>query len=157
MSLYRQNLAKALELLSGEEDASEAANDIVETIGSRCGKLPAITDDPEYFDHETALLQEYLEDRKLAEKAQKFAREKALKETERTTYQAMEAFVHNLNTMHSRAGAQIPFSSINYGMDILPKAGFSYAAYCLPPRRVLETGDPHFPDPYFQGEGRYQL
>ena len=29
----------------------------------------------------------------------------------------MEAFVHNLNTMHSRAGAQIPFSSINYGMD----------------------------------------
>lgn len=34
------------------------------------------------------------------------------------TYQAMEALVHNLNSMHSRAGAQVPFSSINYGTDI---------------------------------------
>ena len=33
----------------------------------------------------------------------------------------MEAFVHNLNTMHSRAGAQIPFSSINYGTDTSPE------------------------------------
>ena len=43
--------------------------------------------------------------------------ERALPETDRATYQAMEALVHNLNTMHSRAGAQIPFSSINYGTD----------------------------------------
>ena len=34
----------------------------------------------------------------------------------------MEAFIHNLNTMHSRAGAQTPFSSINYGMDTSPEA-----------------------------------
>ena len=43
--------------------------------------------------------------------------ERALKKTDRETYQAMEAFVHNLNTMHSRAGAQVPFSSINLGTD----------------------------------------
>ena len=43
--------------------------------------------------------------------------EKALQKTDRTTYQAMEAFIHNLNTMHSRAGAQVPFSSINFGTD----------------------------------------
>ena len=43
--------------------------------------------------------------------------EKAYKMTDRDTYQAMEAFVHNMNTMHSRAGAQIPFSSINFGTD----------------------------------------
>lgn len=43
--------------------------------------------------------------------------EKALQKTDRITYQAMEAFVHNLNTMHSRAGAQVPFSSINFGTD----------------------------------------
>lgn len=43
--------------------------------------------------------------------------EKALEKTDRVTYQAMEAFVHNLNTMHSRAGAQVPFSSINFGTD----------------------------------------
>lgn len=43
---------------------------------------------------------------------------KATKITNRLTYQAMEAFVHNLNTMHSRAGAQVPFSSINFGTDV---------------------------------------
>lgn len=41
----------------------------------------------------------------------------AMEKTTRDTYQAMEGFVHNLNTMHSRAGAQVPFSSINYGTD----------------------------------------
>lgn len=35
--------------------------------------------------------------------------------TKQDTYQAMEALIHNLNTMQSRAGAQVPFSSINYG------------------------------------------
>ena len=43
--------------------------------------------------------------------------DKALEKTNRITYQAMEAFIHNLNTMHSRAGAQVPFSSINFGTD----------------------------------------
>lgn len=43
--------------------------------------------------------------------------EYALKKTTRDTYQAMEGLIHNLNTMHSRAGAQVPFSSINYGTD----------------------------------------
>ncbi|MCI6159410.1 MAG: anaerobic ribonucleoside triphosphate reductase [Selenomonadaceae bacterium] len=33
------------------------------------------------------------------------------------THQAMEALIHNFNTLHSRAGAQVPFSSINYGLD----------------------------------------
>lgn len=41
----------------------------------------------------------------------------ATQKTYRETYQAMEALIHNLNTMHSRAGAQVPFSSINYGTD----------------------------------------
>ncbi|MDF2698847.1 MAG: anaerobic ribonucleoside triphosphate reductase [Haloplasmataceae bacterium] len=38
-------------------------------------------------------------------------------EIREATYQAMEALIHNLNTMHSRAGAQVPFSSLNYGTD----------------------------------------
>ena len=45
------------------------------------------------------------------------AADRAYKKTDRDTKQAMEGFVHNLNTMHSRAGAQTPFSSINYGTD----------------------------------------
>ena len=49
------------------------------------------------------------------------AYEKAFAKTDRITYQAMEAFIHNLNTMHSRAGAQVPFSSVNFGTDISPE------------------------------------
>ena len=49
------------------------------------------------------------------------AYEKAYAKTNRLTYQSMEAFIHNLNTMHSRAGAQVPFSSINFGTDISPE------------------------------------
>ena len=49
------------------------------------------------------------------------AENRACAKTERQTYQAMEGFVHNLNTMHSRAGAQVPFSSINYGTDTSPE------------------------------------
>ncbi len=47
--------------------------------------------------------------------------ETAVEETDRSTYQAMEGLIHNLNTMHSRAGAQVPFSSINYGTDVSPE------------------------------------
>lgn len=49
------------------------------------------------------------------------AYETAFKETDRATFQAMEGLIHNLNTMHSRAGAQVPFSSINYGTDVSPE------------------------------------
>ncbi|QHZ45388.1 anaerobic ribonucleoside triphosphate reductase [Bacillus sp. NSP9.1] len=43
--------------------------------------------------------------------------ERAWIETDRTTYQACEAFIHNANSMHSRGGGQVPFVSINYGTD----------------------------------------
>ncbi|MDR0397556.1 MAG: anaerobic ribonucleoside triphosphate reductase [Oscillospiraceae bacterium] len=59
------------------------------------------------------------EDRK--GECEEFARRQADKETEAETFQAMEALIHNLNTMHSRAGAQVPFSSINYGTDTSPE------------------------------------
>ena len=49
--------------------------------------------------------------------AMEWCKQYAKKKTTRDTYQAMEGLIHNLNTMHSRAGAQVPFSSINYGMD----------------------------------------
>ena len=47
--------------------------------------------------------------------------ENAFRRTERAVSQAMQAFIHNLNTMHSRAGAQVPFSSINFGTDVSPE------------------------------------
>ena len=57
------------------------------------------------------------EDRENAAKAHAYAFEEAYTTTDRHVYQAMEALIHNLNTMNSRAGAQVPFSSLNYGTD----------------------------------------
>jgi len=57
--------------------------------------------------------------------------ETAYKKTDRLTYQAMEAFIHNLNTMHSRAGAQVPFSSINFGTDTSPEGRMVIKNYLL--------------------------
>ena len=64
---------------------------------------------------------EYGDDKKL-EKAKwpKEVIEASNEDVERETLQAMEGFVHNLNTMHSRAGAQVPFTSINFGTDTTP-------------------------------------
>ena len=45
----------------------------------------------------------------------------ACESVEEETHQAMEALIHNFNTLHSRAGAQVPFSSINYGLDTSPE------------------------------------
>jgi len=59
------------------------------------------------------------------------AYETAYKKTDKRTYQAMEAFVHNLNTMHSRAGAQVPFSSINFGTDTTPEGRMVIKNYLL--------------------------
>ena len=61
-------------------------------------------------------------ERDLVRAAHAYAAEEALRITDRRTYQAMEAFVHNLNTMNSRAGAQVPFSSVNYGTATSPEA-----------------------------------
>lgn len=57
-----------------------------------------------------------------AHAAHRFAAHTAWEETDKATYQAMEALIHNLNTMNSRAGAQVPFSSINYGTCTSPEA-----------------------------------
>lgn len=76
----------------------------------------------------------------------KFAVEKALQETEKETYQAMESFIHNLNTMHSRAGAQVPFSSINYGTDTSPEGRLAMRQLLLATDAGLGQGEtPIFP------------
>ncbi|MCD8352573.1 MAG: anaerobic ribonucleoside triphosphate reductase, partial [Planctomycetaceae bacterium] len=72
-------------------------------------------------------------------------------ETERRTYQAMEALIHNLNSMHSRAGAQTPFSSINYGTDTTPEGRMVIRAILLATERGLGLGEtPIFPIQVFK-------
>lgn len=67
------------------------------------------------------------------------------------TYQAMEAFIHNLNTMHSRAGAQVPFSSVNFGTDISTEGRMIIETYLLSNERGLGNGEtPIFPISIFK-------
>ena len=81
----------------------------------------------------------------------KLANEKALQKTDRATQQAMEAFVHNLNTMHSRAGAQVPFSSVNFGTDISPEGRMVTRNLLLATDRGLGNGEtPIFPVSIFK-------
>ena len=112
---YYRLLKNALELLDSKlvDDEINCLKDTLQKEGFE----PTLDDNPEYNEREKQLLVEKGFDEKEVEKVQAFTRRKAAEETDKATYQAMEAFIHNLNTMHSRAGAQTPFSSINYGMD----------------------------------------
>lgn len=79
------------------------------------------------------------------------AYEKALQKTDRATQQAMEAFIHNLNTMHSRAGAQVPFSSVNFGTDTSPEGRMVIKNFLLSTDRGLGKGEtPIFPVSIFK-------
>lgn len=118
--LYWKNMGKMLDILHDLEDGVDRAMDIGARILEKQGIFPILADDNGYKEAEKQYLSE-LCDEVQVERLQQRATRYANKEIRRATYQAMEAFVHNLNTMHSRAGAQIPFSSINYGTDTSPE------------------------------------
>ena len=80
------------------------------TIVKEIDKITTITIDKNTFE-------KFIKDNEVLDRLFSMAIEKAYMKTNRITYQAMEGFIHNLNTMHSRAGAQVPFSSINFGTD----------------------------------------
>ncbi len=85
--------------------------------------------------------------RKLAERIYKLACE----DVEEETHQAMEALIHNFNTLHSRAGAQVPFSSINYGMDTSPEGRLATKEVLEAIMAGLGNGEtPIFPISVFQ-------
>ncbi len=114
-AIYKQNLIKAISLLIDENNAENIAHEIISKIKENFNLFPKLYDE-EYYAEELKLLTEKF-GQDLAQKIQNFAVKNSMKEINRDTYQAMEALIHNLNTMHSRAGAQIPFSSLNYGTD----------------------------------------
>ena len=104
---------------------------------------------------------------KLAARAHDYAYEAALDATDNATFQAMEALIHNLNTMNSRAGAQVPFSSINYGTDTSPEGRMVMKNLLLATQEGLGNGEtPIFPVQIFKvkegvnynaGEPNYDL
>ena len=119
---YAVNIFKSLELLAPEAGVTlQQVKDTLRAIEAEQGLRPQLATDMDYLRAETEALTP-LVGGDIAKKAQAFALKETEKETEKATYQAMEALIHNLNTMNSRAGAQVPFSSINYGMDTSPEA-----------------------------------
>lgn len=118
--LYWGNLGKSMDILCDTADGVAKAKEIGALVFKEHGLEPNMADSNEYGKKEAKCLKEFLTPDQI-KKVQQIARTYAQKEIKRATYQAMEAFVHNLNTMHSRAGAQIPFSSINYGTDTSPE------------------------------------
>ena len=142
---YVQNIARALDLIANIDNADETAKNIFNEIKEKYNIIPNLANDSGYTEKEFEKLCE-ITDTETVEKIQKFAVKNAQKETDRATYQAMEALIHNLNTMNSRAGAQTPFSSINYGTDTSPEGRMVIKNVLLAQEAGLGNGEtPIFP------------
>ena len=117
---FTDNLTKAIEIYLEQEDGELLSKSIVKNAERETGEIAAFADGNGFDEAVERLLCDHTDERTAA-KIMRFTRKYAVKETRRNTYQAMEALVHNLNTMHSRAGAQVPFTSLNYGTDTSPE------------------------------------
>jgi anaerobic ribonucleoside-triphosphate reductase len=103
------------------------------------------------IDLDIEMFKNYYKESKAIERLFRKSYEKALQKTDRITYQAMEAFIHNLNTMHSRAGAQVPFSSINFGTDTSTEGRMVIKNFLLATEQGLGKGEtPIFPVSIFK-------
>ncbi len=145
--MYIRNLAKAIFYSYENMDYNEiigTLTDVSEKIEAECGLYPALQNNYDYKSKEWELLAPNFDNKftTLQDEAEKIAEA----ETERATYQAMEALIHNLNTMNSRAGAQNPFSSINYGTDTSPEGRMVSRNVMLATESGLGNGEtPIFP------------
>lgn len=150
---YIRKLIEAVEDRLDMEDASEPVREAVAVAEEITGEKARL-ENTEAFDRAVAasLCGSINITGKEAAHLIDRARKRAYALTDRDTYQAMEGFVHNLNTMHSRAGAQTPFSSINYGTDTTPEgrmairnillaldAGLGHGETCIFPIHIFKV------------------
>ena len=146
---FRDNLDRALELLGDVEDSADKARAIVDELSEQISLAPNADVDRLVAEKVAEILPDASQDE--LSKIVSFVREHAEKETDKATYQAMEALIHNLNTMNSRAGAQVPFSSINYGMDTSPEGRMVMRNVMLATEAGLGNGEtPIFPIQIFR-------
>lgn len=142
---YLQNVARALELLTDIEEPQAFVKSYAAAIQQETGLIPCLANNNGYQEAEAQKLSERLTADQIAT-IRAFAKKNAYRETNRATYQAMEALIHNLNTMNSRAGAQTPFSSINYGTDTTPEGRMVIENVLLAEEAGLGNGEtPIFP------------
>ena len=148
--LYWTNLGKMLDFLHDIENGTDIVKEFGKKIEKEHGVYPCMAWDNNYKELELNELKKLVSEEdalRMQDRATKFAD----KEIRRKTYQAMEALVHNLNTMHSRAGAQVPFSSINYGTDTSPEGRLVMESVMLATEAGLGNGEtPIFPIQIFK-------
>lgn len=118
----------------GSAEAAALADNILASISIR----PAMSARRELWE---TLAHCSLADPAILETAHEYAFDEALEATENRIYQSMEALIHNLNTMNSRAGAQVPFSSINYGTDTSPEGRMVVRNLLMATQRGLGSGE----------------
>lgn len=151
--LYKKHLAEAVDLLADGvvDDARAFAQDTLAAVEEQTGLWASLKRDEGF---EVAVREALVAagvDEALADKALAYTARNAHADTDRATFQAMEALVHNLNTMHSRAGAQTPFSSVNYGMDTSPEGRMVVKSMLLATEGGLGSGEtPIFPVQIFR-------
>ena len=135
---YKQELAELLEL--------EGFKELI------CfDKIIEIIDRLNSIEFDLNIFEQFTTKSKRIEEIFKSGYENAIRKTDRQTFQAMEAFIHNLNTMHSRAGAQVPFSSVNFGTDTSPEGRMVIKNYLLATDDGLGHGEtPIFPISIFK-------
>lgn len=157
---YYKNLKKALELLTNQNVMSILSE--VKELNS----VPTL-EDQGYLQKEKNIFMQHQIDETMIQTIQNFTIKETYQEVNQETYQAMESLIHNLNTMNSRAGAQVPFSSINYGMDTSPEGRMVIKNVLLATEAGLGHGEtPIFPIQIFRvkeginynvGEPNYDL
>ncbi len=149
--LFKKHLAEAVDLLGDIDDERAFVEELLGRAEKAAGAVASLNLDEGF---RVAVLVELAEgglDAATAETAVAYAAKNASRDSDRATFQAMEALVHNLNTMHSRAGAQTPFSSVNYGMDTSPEGRMVIKNMLLATEEGLGSGEtPIFPVQIFR-------
>ena len=150
---FTRRLRDAVEDYLDLSDEEAPISAIIAAAEAATGETAKLESSEAYLSAVSSGLQEtYSLSAEMAHKLITRASIRAFKKTNRDTQQAMEGFVHNLNTMHSRAGAQTPFSSINYGTDVSPEgrmvirnillaldAGLGHGETCIFPIHIFKV------------------
>ncbi len=147
---FRDNAARLLEAQFGMEEGGSLVRGMLDEVRKETGLEPRMAGQEAFTQALARHLQRYMGADE-AERLMRLARRFSDKEIVKATYQAMEALIHNLNTMNSRAGAQVPFSSINYGTDTSPEGRLVMEQLLLATEAGLGCGEtPIFPIQIFR-------
>ncbi len=150
---FTRRLKDATEDLLDSENETDTIAALVKGVEEATGENAKLENSQAFAEAlAAALVKQYAINPEDAVKLVSRAQKRAWAKADRDTKQAMEGFVHNLNTMHSRAGAQTPFSSINYGTDTSPEgrmvirnillaldAGLGHGETCIFPIHIFKV------------------